>query len=129
MKLRSEEKFAFLQLIQHVAKIDGEYAHKEREIVDEYCAEMGIENVAIDQDLFGLDKILNAFTSKTSQRIAMLSLMALVHIDDRFGINEYKTILEIAKKFELTDKEIRYFSMWGKAKSALYEQALLLLEA
>lgn len=129
MKLRSEEKFAFLQLIQHVAKIDGEYGHKERDIIDEYCAEMGVENIDINQELFQLEKILSVFTSKASQRIAMLSLMALVHIDDRFGIHEHKTIQKIAQVFKLTEKEIRHFSIWGKANSALYEQALLLLEA
>ena len=43
IKLKAEEKFAFLQLAQYVAKLDGEYGLKERELVDEYCTEMGIE--------------------------------------------------------------------------------------
>lgn len=128
MKLKSEEKFAFLQILQHIAKIDGEYGSREKDIIDEYCSEMGIENIEINQELFSLDKALDAFSSKKSQKIAMLSLMSLIHIDDRFSVYEHKNILEIAKKFKLSDKEIRYFSIWGKAQSALYEQALLLLE-
>ena len=42
MKLRTEEKFAFLQLAQYIARLDGEYSVKEREIICEYCIEMGI---------------------------------------------------------------------------------------
>ena len=30
MKLKTEEKFAFLQLAQYVAQLDGEYGPKER---------------------------------------------------------------------------------------------------
>lgn len=129
MKLQTEEKFAFLQLSQYIAMIDGEYGPKEREVVNEYCIEMGIENIEIDKDTFSLDENLEIFTSKASQRIAMLTLMVLIHIDDKFGIYEHKTISTIAQKFNLTDKEVHYFSMWGKARAALYEQALLLIQA
>lgn len=129
MKLQTEEKFAFLQLSQYIAMIDGEYGPKEREVVNEYCIEMGIENIEIDKDTFSLDENLEIFTSKASQRIAMLTLMVLIHIDDKFGIYEHKTMSTIAQKFNLTDKEVHYFSMWGKARAALYEQALLLIQA
>lgn len=128
MKLETEEKFAFIQLAQFIAKIDGEYGPKEREIVNEYCTEMGIENVEIDKDIFILEDNLQIFINKESQKIAMLGLMLLIHIDDKFGIYEHKTIAKIAQKFDFTEKEIHHFSMWGKTGAALYEQALLLTE-
>jgi len=128
MKLETEEKFAFIQLAQYIAKIDGEYGPKEREIVNEYCTEMGIENVEIDKDQFILEDNLQIFMTKESQKIAMLSLMVLIHIDDKFGIYEHKTIAKIALKFDFTEKEIHHFSMWGKIGAALYEQALLLTQ-
>ena len=128
MKLRSEEKFAFLQLCQHVAKIDGEYSLKERQVIDEYCVEMGIDNVEIDQSQFVLEDNLEIFTTKKSQKIVLLSLMVLIHIDHKYGIYEHKTIAHIAQKFEFEKKQLQYFSIWGKASSAMYEQALMLIE-
>lgn len=128
MKLRAEEKFAFLQLAQYVAKLDGEYGLKEREVIEEYCTEMGIENVEIELNAFDLDAILNLFLSPKNQKIAMLALLVLVHIDDRYGINEHKVISKIAQTFHIDDKTLHLFSMWGKMGSALYEQALSFVE-
>ncbi|ARU48628.1 hypothetical protein Sdiek1_1464 [Sulfurospirillum diekertiae] len=125
MKLKSEEKFAFLQLSQYVANLDGEYGPKEREIVEEYCTEMGIENIEIDLKYFVLEDTLAIFRSSQSQRIILLALMVLVHVDDKFGINENRVIDKIAQHFNLTEQEINLFSMWGKMGSALYEQALV----
>jgi hypothetical protein len=125
MKLKTEEKFAFLQLAQYIAKLDGEYAPKEREIVDEYCTEMGIENVPFQEECFILDDNLNTYTSVHSQRIIILALMVLVHIDDKFGIYEHKVLDKIAHHFQIGEKELHLFSMWGKAGSALFEQALV----
>jgi len=128
MKLKSEEKFAFLQLAQYIAQLDGEYGIKEREIIDEYCTEMGIENIDIDLKHFVLEEILMTFRTSRSQRIILLALMVLVHVDDKFGLNEYKIMDKIAQQFNLAEKEIYLFSMWGKMGSALYEQALVFTE-
>jgi uncharacterized tellurite resistance protein B-like protein len=125
MKLKTEEKFAFLQLAQYVAQLDGEYGPKEREVVEEYCTEMGIENMDIDVKSFVLEDILTVFKSAQSQRIALLALMVLVHVDDKFGISEHKVIDKIAHQFNISEQEIHLFSMWGKMGSALYEQALV----
>ena len=128
MKLKTEEKFAFLQLCQHIAKVDGEYSLKERNVINEYCMEMGIDNVEIDQEQFILEDNLAVYTTRGSQKIAMLSLMVLIHIDHKFGIYEHKTMAQIAQKFEFEETQLQYFSMWGKAASAMYEQALMLTE-
>lgn len=129
MKLKTEEKFAFLQLTQYIAKLDGEYSLKEHEIIDEYCVEMGIENVELGSETFCLEDNLATFTSQKSQKIVLLALMVLVHIDDKFGLNEHKTMDKIAQTFEVEERELHLFSMWGKAGSALYEQALVFTES
>ncbi len=125
MKLKTEEKFAFLQLAQYVAKLDGEYGLKERELVNEYCTEMGIENMEINLEQFNLEETLQIFRSTQSRKITVLSLMVLVHIDDKFGIYEHKTMDQIAQRFTITEKEMHLFSMWGKMGSALFEQAMV----
>jgi len=128
MNLTSEEKFAFLQLTQYVAKLDGEYGPKERELIEEYCTEMGIENFDINTNNFIIEECLKIFRTPKSQKIALLALMVLVHIDDAFGLYEHKVIHQIGQIFSLDEKELHFFSMWGKASSALYEQALLLTQ-
>lgn len=128
MKLKSEEKFAFLQLAQYIAYADGEYGPKEKEIIAEYCIEMGIDYFEINRELIKFEEILKTFQTRESQRIVMLSLMALIHIDDHFGLHEHKTINLVAEKFQFTLKELHAFSIWGKSASALYEQGLSLIE-
>ncbi len=125
MKLKPEEKFAFLHLAQFIAKLDGEYSLNEREIIEEYCLEMGIENMDLNHENFPLDANLETFSTKQSKRIVLLALMVLVHIDDKFGLTEHKIIDKIAKVFDISESELHLFSMWGKANSALYEQALV----
>ena len=125
MKLKTEEKFAFLQLSQYVANLDGEYGVKERELVAEYCTEMGIENVEIPLEHFNLEDNLNTFRSIQSKKIAAIGLMILVHVDDKFGIYEHKVMDKIAHIFNISEKDIHLYSMWGKMGSALYEQALV----
>lgn len=125
MKLKTEEKFAFLQLAQYVAKLDGEYGLKERELVDEYCTEMGIENMEINLEPFNLEETLETFRSTQSRKITLLALMVLVHVDDKFGIYEHKTMDKIAHIFNISEREMHLFSMWGKMGSALYEQAMV----
>ena len=125
MKLKAEEKFAFLQLAQYVAKLDGEYGLKERELVDEYCTEMGIENMEINLESFNLEETLETFRSMQSRKITILALMVLVHVDDKFGIYEHKTMDKIAHIFNILEREMHLFSMWGKMGSALYEQAMV----
>jgi hypothetical protein len=125
MKLKTEEKFAFIQLAQYIAKLDGEYGLKERELVAEYCTEMGIENMEIDLEHFCLEDTLSIFRSAQSQKIAILALMVLVHIDDKFGIYEHKTMDKIALAFMISDTQTHLYSMWGKMGSALYEQAMV----
>lgn len=127
MKLKAEEKFAFLQLAQYIAYADGDLGFKEKEIIAEYCLEMGIEYFEIDKNLIKFEEVLKVFSTRESQKIVMLSLMALIHIDDNFGLHEHKTMHQVANYFNISEKELHAFSIWGKAASALYEQGLLLV--
>jgi hypothetical protein len=123
MKLQAKEKFAFLHLSHYLARIDGEYGEREQDVIAEYCVEMGIENTLMfDESEFNLKETLNAFKSLKSKRIVVLELMILVHIDNRFDLKEYELTNEIIQHFKLDIKELKHYSAWGKAVSALYEQ-------
>ena len=129
MKLEPSEKFAFLQLSHYLARIDGHYGEAEINIIEEYCAEMGIDNNNnFDVDEFDLEYTLSKFKSKKSKKIVLLESMILIHIDNRFDLKEIDLISSILESFNIDEKEIKYFSSWGKAASALYEQGVGLIE-
>lgn len=128
MKLETPEKFSFLALAHHVALVDGDYGVREKSLIEEYCTNMGIEDKHFDADSFNLDENLSSYRSKKSKKIVILSLMALVHIDDKFDLYEYKLIHKIAEKFNLTELEINLFSQWGKSITGLYAQARFFIE-
>ena len=129
MKLEAKEKFAFLQLAHYLARVDEEFGQKEEDIIEEYCAEMGVENsIMFDMESFNLKSILKDFKSERSKKIVVLELMILVHIDDKFDLKEYDLIHNIIDTFNLNEKDIKHFSSWGKAVSALYEQGKNFIE-
>ena len=124
MKLEAKEKFAFLQLSHYLARIDGVFGQKEEDIIEGYCLAMGVENsTSFDEKSFDLDLTLSQFSKPESKKIVILSLMVLVHIDDKFDEKEHELVEEIMTRFELDKKDLKSYSSWGKAFSALYEQA------
>ena len=124
MKLQSKEKFSFLQLAHYLARVDNKYGKREEEIILEYCAEMGIENLdSFDFENFSLEKILNDFKSETSKKIVILELMILIHIDHSFNLNEKKLIQRISENFGIDVDDVNDYSQWGKSVAMLYEVA------
>lgn len=129
MQLHAKEKFAFLELAHHLARIDGEFGENERDVILEYCAEMGIEDmIEYDEKSFDLKELLKDFSSKKSQKILLLELMILVHADDKFHFKEVELVNEIAAAFDINNATIAHYSSWGKAVTALYKQGKLFLE-
>jgi hypothetical protein len=124
MKLQSKEKFSFLQLAHYLARVDDIYGEKEEEIIQEYCTEMGIENLtSFDKNSFDLEEILNDFKSLKSKKIVILELMILIHIDRKYHYKEKELIEKIIKKFAFNEEEIEKYSKWGDSVATLYEEA------
>ena len=128
MKLKTPEKFAFLKLAHYVANIDGEFEREEQSVIEEYCAEMGIENIRPDFEKFNFEEILSQITTLKSQKIIILELMILVHSDDKFHRFEHEVIDRIAYFYNISKKDLDIFSQWGKTASALYTQGNLFIE-
>ena len=128
MKLQSKEKFSFLQLAHYLARVDNKYGKREEEIILEYCAEMGIENLdAFDFENFSLEKILKDFKSEASKKIVILELMILIHIDHTFNLNEKILIHRIAESFGINIDDVNDYSQWGKSVAMLYEVAKIFI--
>ena len=128
MKLRNEEKFAFLDLAYYIANVDGEFEKEEKDIIEMYCAEMGIENVQHDINNFNLEETLDKIKTSESQKIAILELMVLAHADDKFHRFEENIACQVANHYNISENKIKTYSQWGKMTSALYSQAKLFVE-
>ncbi|WP_024954005.1 hypothetical protein [Sulfurospirillum arcachonense] len=127
MQLKTIEKFAFLHIAHHLARIDGFFGLKEKEIINDYCIEMGIDDIIYDEQNYSLDECLSKFKTQKSQKILLLELMILVHIDDKFNSFEKELMTTICTKFDIKNNGIQYASSWGKAACALREQGLLMI--
>ena len=124
MQLESREKFSFLQLAHYLARIDKSCGHREEEIILAYCIEMGIENLdSFDLDSFCLEENLSNYKSTRSQRIILLELMILIHIDNNFHVNEKVLVKKMTEKFGFDLKDIDDYSQWGKSVAMLYQVA------
>jgi uncharacterized tellurite resistance protein B-like protein len=126
VQLETQEKFAFLRLAHFIAKADGSYIEEEQAIIQEYCFEMGIDDIGSFETITDLDEVLQYFKTKKSKKIVLLELMILAHGDDLYKKSENNILLKIAEKFEISQKEMFFFSHWGKAVSALRSEALML---
>ncbi|MDF1874623.1 tellurite resistance TerB family protein [Sulfurimonas sp. SAG-AH-194-I05] len=128
MQLKNNEKFAFLNLAYYIANIDGEFEQEEKNTIEEYCAEMGIENVAYNEDMFSLEDTLKQISSLKSKKIVLMELMILIHSDDKFHRFEQGIIEKIADNFYISKNQLVIYSQWGKMASSLYQQGNLFLE-
>ena len=128
MKLKNEEKFAFLGLAYYLAHIDGEFEKEEKDIIQEYCAEMGIESIEYNMDNFDFEETIKKIKTPKSQKIVILELMILIHSDDKFHKFEQDVINKIANSFQISQNKLYIYSQWGKMSSSLYLQGKLFLE-
>ncbi len=128
MNLENNEKFAFLKLAYYIANIDGEFDLEEMNIIEEYCAEMGLEDVDMDTEGFDLQETLAEIKNPKSQKIALLELMILIHSDDKLHKFEQKVIMDIAMAYNFSQRDIDIYSQWGKMASALFSQGELLID-
>ena len=128
MMLSDEERVAFLKLAHHIARSDGDFSDKQKEIISTYCFEMQIDDIDYNVDEFNLDNCLDSFLSKKSKKIALLEIMALVYSDEFIHQEEKKIIDIMKKKFGLSDATVDIYLEWTKTILSVSKQGKLLLE-
>lgn len=127
MQLETQEKFAFLHIAHHLAQSDGRIGNREEIRLDDYCVEMGIDNIIFDEENYVIENYLDKFKSDKSQKILLLELMMLVHVDDTYNNQEQELMNIISNRFNFKPRLLKFASSIGKAASALREQALLIV--
>lgn len=126
-RLNKEEKVAFLELAYFMSKSDGDFSKQEQEMILTYCVEMDIANIQYKEKDFCIDRTLLKITSKQSQKIVLLELMALGYSDNILHHEEKKVLEKIIKNFELDMSLVDVYANWSKAMLALALQGEALI--
>ena len=95
-----EEKKNFLELVYRIASCDGEYEDEEKELVNSYKKELGIDTVP---DTSSMDQLISYFSDKSEslKRIVFFELYGMVMADGKIDNEESAVVEEIEKKFNL----------------------------
>lgn len=95
-----EEKEKFLELIYKMASCDGVYAEEEKELLNNYKIEFGIDQIP---DTLSVHDLVKYFAEKTDdkKKIVLFELYGMVLADDEIGKREKDMFEEIKKIFAL----------------------------
>ena len=95
-----EEKEKFLELIYKMATCDGVYAEEEKELLNNYKIEFGIDQIP---DTLSVHDLVQYFAEKTDdkKKIVLFELYGMVLADDEIGTREKDMFEEIKKIFAL----------------------------
>lgn len=126
-RLTLQEKEAFLKLAHHIAHVDNDFSRKERNIIDKYCMEMQIDDVAWQPESFDLSALLGVFQDESHKKIALLEIMALVFSDDKLRHAEEKTLDEVITVFGLNPNLAVVYKEWSKSILSLFIQGEALI--
>ena len=95
-----DEKEKFLELIYKMATCDGVYAEEEKELLNNYKIEFGIDQIP---DTLSVHDLVQYFAEKTDdkKKIVLFELYGMVLADDEIGEQEKDLFEEIKKIFAL----------------------------
>ena len=107
-QLDLEEQELFLDLAIYAALANNEFADKEKEIVDAYCIEMGLEKSSYEPKL-ELDAVLDRISKKCTKvelNMIIVEILALVRSDDTYDSLEEAFVEKIHHAFNISDEKI-----------------------
>ena len=98
-RLEKEEKIAFLELAHYVARSDNDFSLSQKDIINNYCIEMQIEDISFNVKEFDIYNTLGKITNKKSQKIVLLEIMALIYSDNFLHEEERHVLEKILEEF------------------------------
>jgi tellurite resistance protein len=110
VELKLEEKKAFLELANLIAKVDGKSSVFESKTIKEYQKELEIGDYTIRG--ISIENILEEFKSERSKNIVLAELLRLVYSDGVFHEKERESVNFIKKYFGFNPNEYDSFKDW-----------------
>ncbi len=127
-RLNNEEKVAFLELAHHVARSDHDFSNDQKSIIDKYCLEMQIDDVEYDENKFDIYNTLDKITTRTSRKVVVLEIMALIYSDNFLHEEERLVLEKILEEFDLNYNHSIIYAEWAKTMLSLYRQGNALID-
>ena len=128
-KLNLKQRRAFLDACVHLTKADGVVARVELDLIEEFCAEMGIKSRRDTELTFDAAIIeLNSVSNKLQKKQILFELARLVYIDYvikpreeqmlkfvidvfKLPLADYQKIIGLVKDFSKVQKDLNtYFN-------------------
>jgi uncharacterized tellurite resistance protein B-like protein len=109
-KLPQEEKEAFLELADLMAKVDGNLSIFENPVIAKYQKEMDLENYAVKG--VAIDEILKVFKDERSKNIVLTEILRLVYSDGIVHEKEKESIRLIKEHFGFDPNKYDNFKDW-----------------
>ena len=107
-QLSEKEKNAFISLSVYASKVNGVFAEDEKEMIQEYCREMGIPFFDAE-NVIAMDEVVDVFKNAelSIKKIVLLETLGLVYSDGNYDDCEKEFVSDFAKKIELTDADVQ----------------------
>lgn len=104
-KLNDKEKEMFLDLAVYAAQANGVVEETEKNMIMQYCKEMGVAFYDISK-LHTLEEIIGVFTksSKEKKKIVVLELLGLCYADNEFDDIEDAFVKKVSNDIGLKDE-------------------------
>ena len=87
-----------------------------------------MEDIDYNEESFDLEQTLSKFEAKTSQKIALLEMMALVYSDNILHDEEKKVLDSMVEKFDFNPVLTDIYAEWTKSILAITSQGQALIE-
>lgn len=106
-RLSNEEKKAFIGLSVYAAMCNGDFHDKEKDMIEEYCKEMGIAFFDAE-NITSLSEIINLYSKSetATKRIVLMELLGLMYTDGNFDDKEKEFVKKIAQGIGLNQHDI-----------------------
>jgi len=127
-RLEEKEKELFLQLAHYMARVDDNLMDEQKELIEQYCLEMNIDDIDFNEKQFNLEETLNKITNTYSQRIILLEIMAIVYSDDILHEEEKKVIDKMCEIFKIDSTVANIYGFWTKSIMNIYKEGEELLK-
>lgn len=106
-QLNQKEKKTFMSLSVHVANSNGILADEEKEMIQEYCREMGLDSFNV-KDAVPMEDVLTVFKQSDLhiRKIVLFEILGLAYADGEYEDTEDDFIIQFATAIGLNKETV-----------------------
>lgn len=127
-RLDQVSKKSFLQLAHHIGRSDDTFSNMQKTLIQGYCSEMGIDDIAFEESEFSLENTLKNITEKEAQKIVLMEVLALVYSDNIMHPSEKEVVDTMVDLWEINSSLVTVYGEWSKSLLSISITGEALLE-